>query len=199
MKKNLEIEFKNILSESEYQKLYALFNFTSKEANNQVNIYFDTLNHALETKKTALRLRKTEKYNHLTIKQPLMENQTLETTLKLTAEISDQIEKEGKMPETAEINAMLNQLGIRAADLIVIGKFKTTRHESNWRNSLIVLDNVEFEHFNDYELEMETADFNQGKIDFENFLAHFNIKQRPSAQKVIRMRKNEPLYKFNNE
>lgn len=199
MSKDVEIEFKNILSEAEYQKIFDAFEFDKKEPNMQTNIYFDTPDNALAQIKTAVRLRRTSTYNHLTLKQPLSDQKTLETTESLSDAVSDQIEDTGCMPNTDEIGKTLYNLGVLTKKLGTIGKFETIRYEAEWHGHTIALDHVKFAHFSDYELEMETDDFEQGASDFKAFLQEFEIVERPSLQKVLRMTRLEPLYSLEDD
>lgn len=194
--KEVEIEFKNILNQVEYHRLFDHFEFSKQIANQQTNIYFDTPDKTLESMDTALRLRRTGTYNHLTLKQPLTDHKKLETTEKLSDIVSKRIATDNTVPETDEIGQILYNLEIHTKDLQNIGSFETKRYETAWRGHSIVLDHVKFDHFEDYELELETKNLDKGLADFEKFLIEFSIEKRPSEQKIRRMKRTEPIYLF---
>ena len=57
MATNLEIEFKNMLTETEYDRLIQTFNIQEEQIWLQKNVYFDTKSHDLKQKGAALRIR----------------------------------------------------------------------------------------------------------------------------------------------
>lgn len=66
MVKELEVEFKTLLSKGEYTRLSKLF--VDKPSNLQINYYFDTPRFTLKASDIGLRVRKREKYE-LTLKE----------------------------------------------------------------------------------------------------------------------------------
>lgn len=195
MSQALEIEFKNMLSPDEYQTLYQALRCRDLTPIKQENIYFDTKDGKLENKKIGLRVRITDNYVHLTMKQPHRDSK-LETTEKLTTDQGRIIKETGHIPVAGKLKDILNKQDIALNDLIIIGHFKTTRYEQKWQKNLIVLDHVQFKHFEDYELEMEVPEVEQGAIDFQQLLDYYKIPKRPSKQKIVRMKRHQPLYTF---
>lgn len=187
MAKELEIEFKNLLSEIEYEMLLAEYHLT--DLHTQTNVYFDTEDYQLKQKKMGLRIRKTNNYTELTLKTPTSNQHTL-------LEVTDQLETylEGAsldkqaLPEVSEVAIFLNEQGIKLSDLMVIGELTTTRGEINVRsNVLLVLDKSNYYGKTDYELEMEVTDAKDGEVFFLEFLAEHNIPIRVAEKKIARM------------
>ena len=57
MSTNLEIEFKNMLDESEYQELLKCFSIQEEQIWTQKNVYFDTHSFDLKKNQAARRVR----------------------------------------------------------------------------------------------------------------------------------------------
>ena len=60
MSKELEIEFKTLLTKEEYVSLCTMF--SDKQRNLQTNYYFDTSRFTLKASEIGLRVRKSDKY-----------------------------------------------------------------------------------------------------------------------------------------
>lgn len=191
MAKNLEIEYKNILSQIEYEKLFNHYNFSKTVPLTQENIYFDTADGELRKRHIGLRVRITDSYVHLTMKQPVKNHQKLETTEKLTFIDGESIRETGKLSHGGEVADFLSTINVALDDLEVIGKFKTIRHQQVIDGQDMVLDRCFFDHFEDYELEVETTDPEVGMQFYQNLLQNFQIPQRPVKQKIVRMTQSQ--------
>ncbi|MDO4671044.1 MAG: CYTH domain-containing protein [Aerococcus sp.] len=196
MTKAVETEFKNILSASEYQQLLSHFSLDRSTCHTQHNMYFDTTDHALKEKHMGLRLRVTDNYAHITLKEPgTNHHQMLETTDHLPLEAGRKQFETGSLTVGPNVGKVLQQHGIHPNALEVIGSFITHRNEKKYPHQTWVVDACEFEHFNDYELEMETdLPVEEGLATFETFLADRNIPRRPSLRKIQRMQQKESAY-----
>ena len=195
MAKNLEIEYKNILSQAEYEKLFQHYSFEETVPLTQENFYFDTANGELSKRHIGLRVRITDNYVHLTMKQPVKDHQKLETTEKLTKSDGESIKANGKLSHGGEVENFLASIDILLEDLIIIGQFKTIRHQQVVEGQDMVLDHCFFTNFEDYELEVETNNPKIGLTFYQNLLQKFQIPQRPIKQKIVRMNQNhaDPL------
>jgi uncharacterized protein YjbK len=191
MAKNLEIEYKNILSQIEYEKLFNHYNFSKTVPLTQENIYFDTADGELRKRHIGLRVRITDSYVHLTMKQPVKNHQKLETTEKLTFIDGESIREIGKLSHGGEVADFLSTINVALDDLEVIGKFKTIRHQQEIDGQDMVLDRCFFDYFEDYELEVETTDPEVGMQFYQNLLQNFQIPQRPVKQKIVRMTQSQ--------
>lgn len=187
MTKNIEIEYKNLLSEATYNRLFQAFAFDQTPALTQKNIYFDTEDGKLRNQQIGLRVRITDTYVHLTMKQPVANHQKLETTDKLTSADAEVIATTGKLTNGPEIAKILAEFDIALSDLVVIGQFKTVRHQQIIQGHTMVLDHCYFSQFEDFELEVESHDAASGQAFFQEILQKYNIPQQIVKQKIRRM------------
>ncbi|RPA60864.1 CYTH domain-containing protein [Aerococcus agrisoli] len=187
MTKNIEIEYKNLLSEATYNRLFQAFAFDQTPALTQTNIYFDTPDGKLRERHIGLRVRITDTYTHLTMKQPVADHQKLETTDKLTAADAETIVATGKLTNGPEIAKILAEFDIALNDLVIIGQFKTVRHQQTVEGHTMVLDHCYFSAFEDYELEVESHDAESGQAFFQEILQKYEIPQQVVKQKIRRM------------
>ena len=83
MSQSIEIEFKNLLSIEEFNKMISYFQLSDDDFFRQINHYFDTKDFALKNLGCALRIREKKEYFEMTLKQPHPDG-LLETTQTLT-------------------------------------------------------------------------------------------------------------------
>ena len=183
MATNNEIEFKQLLTQSQYQSIYKTY-FQDVGTFSQTNYYIDTPQFDLKANQSALRIRVKDDYNEMTLKIPaevgLMEynfetrvvpelNKSI-TTQMLPAEIIEQLEK---------MDFDLNQL-------VILGALTTERLEKEVNGNLLVLDKSEYLNKVDYELEFEVDSYNEGYEKFKQLLQEFDIKHEKPLNKVQR-------------
>ena len=188
MATNNEIEFKQLLTQSQYQSIYKTY-FQDVGTFSQTNYYIDTPQFDLEAHQSALRIRVKDDYNEMTLKIPaevgLMEynfetrvvpelNKSI-TTQMLPAEIIEQLEK---------MDFDLNQL-------VILGALTTERLEKEVNGNLLVLDKSRYLDFEDFELEFEVDDYDEGFKQFKNILEQFNMQHEIPDNKVQRFFKRK--------
>ena len=184
MSTNLEIEFKNMLSESEYEQLLNHFSISEEQIWTQKNVYFDTKAFDLKRQKAALRVR--------------IKNNTYELTLKTQAEVglleTNQIITKADYKTLKHDHCLVHgpvyealmELGINLNDLRVITDLTTKRAEVNYKDGLLVLDKSFYGEVIDFELEYEVKDYDKGLNIFNELLAKHNIPTRPAQNKIKR-------------
>lgn len=188
MTKELEIEFKNMLTKEEYQQLLSRFGFSYQEAKVQVNHYFDTADGQLRIQKCALRIRQKDKRIECTLKTPAPEG-NYEITDELTEDqAAAMLNGEGFF--APEVTETLKSLGVNPADLQPFGTLTTRRLETSHEEGLLVFDHSEYGTEEDYELEYETENASKGKQRFEQFLKEHHIPTRPADKKIVRLVKS---------
>ena len=188
MDTNNEIEFKQLLTQSQYQSIYKTY-FQDVGTFSQTNYYIDTPQFDLKANQSALRIRVKDDYNEMTLKIPaevgLMEynfetrvvpelNKSI-TTQMLPAEIIEQLEK---------MDFDLNQL-------VILGALTTERLEKEVNGNLLVLDKSRYLAFEDFELEFEVDDYDEGFKQFKNILEQFNMQHEIPDNKVQRFFKRK--------
>lgn len=183
MATNNEIEFKQLLSEDDYQAIYNTYFFNIKPFS-QTNYYIDTLNFDLKSHQSALRIRVKDDSYEMTLKVPaevgLMEyNFDTMVEPKLNKHIKRQ-----DLPQ--DILNQLLRMDVDIDALIVLGDLTTERIEKEINGNLLVLDKNYYLDFQDFELEYEVNDYNEGLVQFESILNQFNINHKIPNNKVHR-------------
>lgn len=184
MPEELEIEFKNLLSEMEFNNIKDKFSIQKEDFTIQKNHYFETYSNDLMAKKSALRIREKKGTFELTLKQPAKEG-LLETNQQITEEESSKMLKEGILP-SGEVKAALHTLGIVPDTFTYFGTLATNRAETEYKDGLLVLDYSFYLNNEDYELEYEVKEKKSGEADFFRLLREMDIPLRPAENKIKR-------------
>jgi len=184
MTQQLEIEFKNMLTKTEYDRLLVIFHISGQQIFPQENHYFDTTDFSLKQKSSALRIRKKEDHYEMTLKQPASVG-LLETTQKLSEDEAMHAIQTGTLP-SGMIESLLEEQGIPFSNLEYFGSLMTNRAEVEYQGGLLVLDHSIYLNKEDFELELEVEDYDTGKVVFLDFLQTFNIPMRETENKIRR-------------
>ncbi|HWO98475.1 MAG TPA: CYTH domain-containing protein [Bacillus sp. (in: firmicutes)] len=187
MKQEIEIEFKNLLTEEEFHRIASHFSVKEEDFITQENHYFDTAEFSLKKHGTALRIRKKKETYTLTLKQPYNDG-LLESHQPLSSQEAAAL-LEGKAAVTGEIAGLIQQLGVNPAQLTYFGTLATKRSQFPYRDGLLVLDHSFYLNKDDYELEFEAADFHVGRQQFKDLLEQFRIPVRHTQNKIRRFYK----------
>ena len=180
---NNEIEFKQLLSQSQYQSIYNKY-FPEMQPFSQTNYYIDTEQFDLRSHKSALRIRVKDDYYEMTLKVPaevgLME-------YNFETHVIPELNKElvaNDLP--LEITEQLNKMNVDVNPLVILGALTTSRLEKEVQGNLLVLDKSDYLNYQDYELEYEVEDYDDGLIQFKMILEAFDIKHETPENKVQR-------------
>ncbi|TYS15817.1 CYTH domain-containing protein [Rossellomorea vietnamensis] len=184
MPEELEIEFKNMLTQGEFNCIKKHFSFTDKDFTLQKNHYFDTLANDLREKQCALRIREKNGKFEFTLKQPA-DGGLLETNQTITEHESSKMLAEGFIPP-GEVESALKKLGIETKKFLHFGTLSTKRAESRYKDGLMVLDYSFYLNNEDFELEYEVNDRESGQEKFFDFLKTMNIPIRHADNKIKR-------------
>ncbi|MFO1445562.1 CYTH domain-containing protein [Bacillus sp. Bva_UNVM-123] len=184
MAQNIEIEFKNILTKEEFQKLIHFFQFTKDDFFTQENHYFDTAQFALKESGSALRIRKKNNEYELTLKQPHQEG-LLETNEMLTIIEVEEMLNGGEITNHF-IRTLINEMGIDPNEIEYFGTLLTKRAEIEYQAGLIVLDHSSYLNKEDYEIEYEVSNQEAGKSVFAELLSQLQIPFRKTENKIKR-------------
>ena len=181
MSKEIEIEFKSMLTLDEYTELLRYYNVTDEQFVMQTNLYFDTADFQLKHLGMGLRIRRFTTKAEATLKIP-QDVGLLEVTDSLTVDAAAQaIENRAFASEAKEVLTQLNQLAIARYDLQLIGKLITKRAEFDIPEGKLALDESWYGDQHDFELELEVPDstYNEGEF-------RFHIPYRKTQNKVAR-------------
>jgi len=186
MSKEIEIEYKNLLTNNEFELLKNRFTISQEDFISQENHYFDTLTFSLKAHQSALRIRKKQDKYILTLKQPLKQG-LLETHQSITKEQAAFLLNGGSLQQIdGEIQDALIHMGIDPAAIKYLGCLKTDRAEVKDGENLLVLDHSFYLNHEDYELEYEVKEPIQGKQRFLEILKQNDIPIRPTKNKILR-------------
>ncbi|MEH6841333.1 CYTH domain-containing protein [Priestia megaterium] len=189
MKQEIEIEFKNIVTKEEFDRLRSHFQLAEDQFISQENHYFDTPAFSLKDCGAALRIRSKKDKSVLTLKQPHQEG-LLETHEALTNEQAKELlDGSAKIPST--IQQLITDLQVDSHTLTYFGTLRTSRAEIPYKNGLLVLDHSFYLGAEDYELEYEVTDANEGAKCFEQLLTELDIKKKPTENKIRRFYKRK--------
>lgn len=184
MPQEIEIEFKNLLTEAEFNKLYEAYDMDNVPEIQQVNHYFETIDFQLKQHGAALRIREKNGKYQSTLKQPQGEG-LLETHDYLTEQEACSWMK-GDITTGPEISKQLQELGIATADLCYGGSLETIRREQSYNDTIIVLDKSKYGDIIDYELELEAQSYAYGEQVFSTILTENGIVKRMTPNKIQR-------------
>jgi len=179
----IEIEFKNLLTKKEFEILLDNLPFPEYSVK-QTNHYFETENFSLKEKRSALRIREKNGNYQLTLNEP-HELGLQETHDNLTEEEANSW-LNGKIIAKQETTKQLQQLGVRPEALQYFGSLTTERRETSYQDVLIVLDVSTYHDKKDYEFELEAKDRSTGLETFHAILEKYNIKKKPTPNKIER-------------
>lgn len=184
MSHEIEIEFKNLITEAEFNLLVSHFKLSSQTFFRQHNDYFDTQDFKLKQQHSALRIREKKASYQLTLKQPHSLGR-MEIHQDLTPhEVENFFLK--KQLNDGDVKKRLQELGIPFKHLDHLGRLTTDRAEIKLDTGLVVLDHSFYLENEDFELEFEVEDYAQGKLAFEALLDQFQIPVRTTPNKIIR-------------
>ncbi|MEN1967216.1 CYTH domain-containing protein [Lentibacillus sp. N15] len=183
MSQEIEIEFKNLISEAEFYQLLARYPFP-EQAITQTNYYFETGDFALKERGCALRIREKKDQFVLTLKEP-HPNGLLETHDTLTRQEAHAI-MNGTYFNKSHVFQRLNAMHISVPSLVYYGKLTTNRRETEFEDVLLVLDHSLYNNTSDYELEIEAPTEQIGLHVFHQILEQQEIIRRDTPNKIER-------------
>lgn len=178
--KELEIEFKNILAEADYQTLQDLY-FQNIKPVVQKNYYIDTKALDLRENRMLLRVREKNGGQVMTLKVPT-DRGVLEFHGEVDVDVTEGAEiSAGVIPSI--IIEEFRSRNIEVDNVYVYGVLETKRQETDYKNGLLVLDHSNYLGQEDFELEFEVSDYDRGETDFLNLLESHQIERRTEVTK----------------
>lgn len=179
--KNLEIEYKILLTEEKFKDIisqYPMHIYT------QINYYFTSKE--LSSKKYALRIRKKENTYEMTLKTPASIGRH-EYNISLTQEDAADYLK-GIWKENPITQRLIRE-GFSLKEIHLFSSLKTIRHDYLMTYGVLSLDKNYYENKIDYELEFEINDIEKGKKQFEELLKkhhlHYNHNCPSKLKRII--------------
>ncbi len=179
---HLEIEYKTLLTKDEFNRLNNQFSHVAPVT--QTNYYYDSENFDMKANRMSLRIRTLPNRAELTLKIP-KEVGNLEYNHDLTVAQAKEIIKSGQLPDV-DFLKLIEENGVEISTLKNFGSLTTTRRETMTKIGLMALDSNQYANIKDYELELEVENAEQGKKDFDHFLAEHDIDFKYAKSKVAR-------------
>lgn len=184
----IEIEFKNLLTREEYDKLLLYYNLEKNPVIINSNYYYDTVDEKLKKNGAALRIRHTDHYSELTLKiKEKNYNKEFNSNFK-----QDYVPQKLYFNTlTEDIKTYLRSINFLETEIFEQTEYiKTKRRELRVEAGLLVLDETSFSgDISDYELEFEVTDYAEGSLQFNSILDSLKIKKRPTLPKIARAKK----------
>lgn len=177
-----EIEFKNLLTKDEFQQLIKHFNIKQSDFQTQTNYYFDTPNQYFKNKKMGFRLRVLPTRNELTLKVPESEHIMNETTQLLSDIEKNDILNNLCFPSLPFLQQIKNE-----GPLACIGSMQTNRAQINYEKGTLFFDHSIYSQTEDFEVEYESIDVENGRKKFLQLLEVHSIPLRYTDKKIARL------------
>ncbi|MBN3555005.1 CYTH domain-containing protein [Fictibacillus nanhaiensis] len=184
MSQEIEIEFKNLLTQHEFLRLIDEFDVKQQDFQKQTNYYFDTQQFDLKHHRSALRVRTKNNGFTLTLKQKL-DKHILETHQTVSKEIFEGLLKGDPLP-SGEVSDQIKKMNIDVMNITYLGELTTFRAEFPYKDGLLVLDENHYLGKIDYEIEYESADYTSGLNNFNELLTIKQIPVRDTESKIAR-------------
>lgn len=187
MSQEIEIEFKQLLTQSQYNTLLHEYDTIRSPLFNQVNHYFDTNDYHLKDQNSALRIRYKKGSYTLTLKQQRSDEKgILETHQKLTGSQWYALKAGGRLPAGEVHDQLTTLLKEPLPTFNYLGFLQTERTEIQLNEGLLVLDKSNYFDMTDYEMEFECTDFHAGKTFFTRLLDEKGMDWNKPANKIER-------------
>ncbi|MDC3413670.1 CYTH domain-containing protein [Aquibacillus sp. 3ASR75-11] len=184
MSQEIEIEYKQLLTKEEYERIHERFSFTTVPSQLQTNYYFETRDFQLKRVGAALRIREKNSTWKLTLKEQhhkgLLETHDTLTEKEAMSWIS------GKILPKQNVTKQLKKLEVSNDQLVYWGSLVTKRKELAVGQVLLVLDVSKYNGRKDFELEIEAKTKAAGETFFNELIAMEHISPTPTMNKIQR-------------
>ena len=184
----VEREFKNLLTKSQYHSLLEDFKSLLTKEITQTNSYYDW-DGILQSHKMALRIRIVEGKNigEITLKIPQSSLEVLEFTHELPVETLHQYNKQKQFTLPLSIKEALESKGVYLEKVEQTALLTTHRFEGSLSNNeWLVLDESYYNGKVDYEMEMEVQNLSLGEEVFLEILQKYQIQREQAESKIKR-------------
>lgn len=182
MSKELEIEFKTLLTKEEYISLCERFKDCKR--NLQINYYFDTSRFTLKASDVGLRVRMLDKDKYVITLKKKKGYALQEFNETITKSTFDEFLKTGIIP-VEEIKKEVDDI-IKDQLLINYMSLSTYRIGLPYKKGNLAIDKCKYLDTVDYELEYEASSYESGKREFVEIVREFGIVYKKSQAKIKR-------------
>ena len=184
----VEREFKNLLTKSQFHSLLEDFKPLLTKEITQTNSYYDW-DGILQSHKMALRIRIVEgkSIGEITLKIPQSSLEVLEFTHEMPVEILLKYNEQKQFSLPLSIKEALESNGVFIEKVKQISLLTTHRFEGPLSNNeWLVLDESHYNGKVDYEMEMEVQNLSLGEEVFLQILQKYQIQREQAESKIKR-------------
>ena len=184
----VEREFKNLLTKSQYHSLLENFKSLLTKEITQTNSYYDW-DGILQSHKMALRIRIVEgkTVGEITLKIPQSSLEVLEFTHEMPVEMLLKYNEQKQFSLPLSIKEALESNGVFIEKVKQISLLTTHRFEGPLSNNeWLVLDESYYNGKMDYEMEMEVQNLSLGEEVFLQILQKYQIQREQAESKIKR-------------
>ena len=184
----VEREFKNLLTKSQYHSLLENFKSLLTKEITQTNSYYDW-DGILQSHKMALRIRIVEgkSIGEITLKIPQSSLEVLEFTHEMPVEMLLKYNEQKQFSLPLSIKEALESNGVFIEKVKQISLLTTHRFEGPLSNNeWLVLDESYYNGKVDYEMEMEVQNLSLGEEVFLQILQKYQIQREQAESKIKR-------------
>lgn len=184
----VEREFKNLLTKSQYHSLLEDFKPLLTKEITQTNSYYDW-DGILQSHKMALRIRIVEgkTIGEITLKIPQSSLEVLEFTHEMPVEMLLKYNEQKQFSLPLSIKEALESNGVFIEKVKQISLLTTHRFEGPLSNNeWLVLDESHYNGKVDYEMEMEVQNLSIGEEVFLKILQKYHIQREQAESKIKR-------------
>ena len=184
----VEREFKNLLTKSQYHSLLENFKSLLTKEITQTNSYYDW-DGILQSHKMALRIRivKGKSIGEITLKIPQSSLEVLEFTHEMPVEMLLKYNEQKQFSLPLSIKEALESNGVFIEKVKQISLLTTHRFEGPLSNNeWLVLDESYYNGKVDYEMEMEVQNLSLGEEVFLQILQKYQIQREQAESKIKR-------------
>lgn len=172
MNKNIEKEYKILVTKDQFELLSKQFNNLNFVT--QINTYYDTIHMDIRNKKGAMRIRERNGKYIFTLK---MKYTNIDGHYEYEIEVP---ENSTKVFDDPEIRKLLDSYDIRD-DIVLLTNLKTKRAVVNTGNAEICFDINLYNNIVDYEIEYEYIQPHDGLTIFQELLSHVNLTYKKNC------------------
>lgn len=180
MNKSIEIEFKSMLTEQEYDKLMEKFHGNRTDL--QTNHYFDTPRFSLKAASCSLRVRERDGLE-LTIKRKKGYS-ILENTIEITEQQFEEFKTTGIIPSEEVAQEIQHIIGEQKLNNFL--SLSTMRMYLPYKTGILFIDKSMYFDTVDYELEYEAKSYYQGRKEFVEIINELGIQYKKADKKIRR-------------
>lgn len=180
MQKQLEIEFKSLLTKEEYERL--IEQFAGNKISTQTNHYFDTPRFSLKAAEVALRVREKDTLE-ITLKRK-KRYAIVEHNILISSDEFKQFREDGIVPSEEIKNEIYDIIGQQK--LVNFLSLTTHRMSFPYKKGTLAIDKSEFLGVTDYEIEYEAKNYASGKKEFIEIITELDFLYKKSEPKIKR-------------